>query len=137
MSKSLNKKAKRYVITSIIAFAITVILLVVSGFFSVELSYREKIKVLADAFTVPGIMLVAFGALTYVSTEGIFDGVSYAGRLAFRALVPGMRNNPVEKYGDYKLAKNEKRAKGYSYLFFIGLAFAFIGVIFTALFFII
>ena len=137
MNEELKRKVKRYVMTSAISLAITITLLISFGFFSDALSTSEKMKALSDAFTVPGIMLLALGALTYASTEGMFDGISYAGKFAIRALVPGMRNNPLEKYGDYKLAKNEKRAKGYSFLFFVGLAFALVGVIFTVLFFII
>ena len=138
MNDELKKKVKRYVTTSVISLAVAISLLVSFGFFSGTLSDNEKMKALSDAFTVPGIVLLALGALIYASTEGMFDGLSYAGKYAIRALVPGMRNSaPLEKYGDYKLAKNEKRAKGYSFLFFIGLAFAFIGIIFTALFYVI
>lgn len=135
MNEILKKKVKKYVITTTASLSITVGLLINFGFFSGMLSVREKILALSDAFTVPGIILLAISALMYVSSEGVFDGISYAGKFAFRALVPGMRNNPVEKYGDYKLAKNQKRITGYSCLFFVGVIFTFVGVIFTALFF--
>ena len=135
MNNDLKSKIKKYSLTIIIGLIITVGLLFSFNFFSGELSNIDTMKALSDAFSVSGILLLAYGALIYVSTEGMFDGVSYAGMFVVRSLVPGMRRNPIQKYGDYKVSKEGKRCSGYAYIFFIGLGFLAVGIIFTILFF--
>lgn len=135
MNNDLKNKIKKYSLATIIGSIITVGLLFTFNFFSGELSLVDGMKALADAFTVSGILILAYGALIYVSTEGMFDGISYAGMFAIRTLIPGMRKNPIQKYGDYKVAKDEKRCSGYAYVFFVGLGFLAVGITFTILFF--
>ena len=131
-----NNTLKKYLITSIIGLTVTISLLFSFGIAGGELNAQETMRAYADAFSATGILLVAAGALVFASGEGMFDGISYAGIFAVRALIPGMRHNgPMEKYGDYKLAKSEKRIKGYSFLFYVGLAFLLVGTIFTVLYF--
>ena len=133
MNKSLFKK---YAVAVIIAAIATVCLLLIFDFFSGELTLQEGMKALSDAFSVTGIIFIAMGALVFVSTQGMFDSVSYAGKFVIRAFIPGARSTPMEKYGDYKVGKSEKRIAGYSFLFFVGIAFTLIGILFTVLFFI-
>ena len=123
-------------ITVSISIIATICLLLSFNFFSGELSLQEVMKALSDAFSVTGIILLVLGALVFVSTQGMFDSVSYAGKFVIRAFIPGARSTPMEKYGDYKVGKSEKRITGYSFLFFVGIAFTLIGILFTVLFFI-
>lgn len=136
MNNDFKSKLKKQATAAIIGIIITVGLLFSFNFFSGDLSLEEGIKALADSFTVTGVLFLAFGALIYVSTQGMFDGLSYVGMYAVRTLIPGMRKNSPQKYGDYKLAKEEKRMKGYGYILFIGIGFLVIGIIFTVLFFV-
>ena len=131
-----NKTFKKYLITSLIGVDVTICLLYSFGFFGNELGAADAMKMLSDSFTVTGIVLLAVGAMVYVSTQGMFDSVSYMGKFVGRALIPGKRNAPLEKYGDYKVAKSEHRFTGYGFLPIVGLCFTVIGVIFTLLFFI-
>ena len=135
MNNELKKKLKKYSFATLAGLIVTVCLLSSFNFFSGELSLEEGMKALSDSFMVPGAMFLAFGALVFVSTHGMFDGISYAGMFAVRALVPGMRRGEVQKYGDYKVAKDEKRATGYGFILIVGLGFLAVGLIFTILFF--
>ena len=79
----------------------------------------DKYRMLSDAFAVPGMLLLMFGCLIWISNLGALDGLAYAVSFAIRSLIPGGRNKD-EKYGDYVERKREKRIKGYGFLFLSG-----------------
>lgn len=85
------------------------------------LSQLEKYRILCDAFTVPGLLLILTGLLVWVSNQGVLDGISYAIRGLFRVFVPGagFREN-LETYYDYMKRNEKKRVKGYGFLFLVG-----------------
>ena len=84
-------------------------------------SQLEKYRILCDAFTIPGLLLILTGFLVWVSNQGALDGISYAVRGLFRVFIPGagLRQN-LETYYDYLKRKDEKRIKGYGFLFLVG-----------------
>ena len=81
---------------------------------------KEKYRLLCDALTVPGVLLVCAGALVWVSNLGALDGILYGLRLAFRALIPGKRLQKEEGYRDFVAGRQEKRVKGYGFLLITG-----------------
>ena len=81
---------------------------------------QEKYRLLCDALTVPGVLLLCAGALVWVSNLGALDGLSYGLRLAFRALIPGKRLQKEENYRDFVAERQEKRVKGYGFLLVSG-----------------
>lgn len=94
----------------------------------------DRYRVLADAFTVPGILLLAVGTLAFISSKGSFDGLSYAISWLFARLIPG-KARKRETYYDYVTRKSEKRARGYGFLFICGALFVAVAVVFTVLFY--
>ena len=98
-------------------------------------SDAERFRILADAFTIPGVILMLCWVLVWLSGEGAFEGISYAFSYAFRMLVPGGAKNP-ERYSDYVLRRREKGAlKGVGFLFLTGAAFFAVALVFIALFY--
>ena len=98
-----------------------------------EADVKEKYRLLCDALTVPGVLLICAGALVWVSSLGALDGLSYGLRLAFRALIPGKRLQKEESYHDYVSARRKKRVGGYGFLLISGavtvvLSFIFLGL---------
>ena len=83
---------------------------------------KEQYRLLCDALTVPGVLLLCAGMLVWVSNLGALDGLSYGLRLAFRALIPGKRLQKEENYHDYVAARQAKRARGYGFLLISGAA---------------
>lgn len=81
---------------------------------------QDQYRMLCDAFTIPGVVLIAAGALVWVANEGVFIGVSYCVKTVIDALIPGRRLAGYEKYGDYVERKSNRKIKGYSCLFFSG-----------------
>ena len=98
-------------------------------------SAADRYRILADAFTIPGVILMLSWVLVWLSGEGAFEGISYAFSYALRMLVPGGSKNP-ERYSDYVLRRREKGGlKGVGFLFFTGAAFFLVALVFIALFY--
>ena len=95
----------------------------------------EKYWILCDAFTIPGILLIMFGSLVWVSNMGALDGISYALAYLGRSLVPGMGGRSDEKYADYVARKRENPIRGYGFLFISGCITMAVALVFMALFF--
>lgn len=95
----------------------------------------DKFRYLADAFTIPGLLLIMAGCLVWAESEGALDGISYAARMAFKSLIPAGRAGADEKYGDYVARKRANKVKGYSFLFIAGAVSMVVAVIFMVLFY--
>ncbi len=125
----------KYGLTTVGAGLVTLLTLDLHGFSELE-TMAERYKLLADAFTIPGVILVMVAALVWISSDGFFDGLGYIfGRIGGMILPFYGAKKPHRTYYDYKMSKKGKRAKGYGFLFFVGLAFVAVALIFTALFF--
>ena len=99
----LNKK-------SLIIFSIIGLVLFFIGFF-VKKPYSEEtaekvFQYLSDCAIIPGVVLILIYSLTWVASEGVFDGISYAGRFLASMFVPNTRI--YDKNGDYRSYKQQK-----------------------------
>lgn len=94
----------------------------------------EKYRILCDAFTVPGLLLMMFGALLAISNQGAFDGIGYALSITWKALIPGGRTK-MEKYFDYVERRRSKKTNGYGFLFVVGGVCMAIALVFMILFY--
>lgn len=124
----------KYAVTVGVAGLMTLFILWLRDYSSaVELV--DKYHILSDAFTVPGILLVMFGALVWVSSDGFFDGLGYSFVFLKNMLIPGAAlRGKRETFYDYKKRKSEKRPGGYGFLFFVGIAFTAVAVVFVILY---
>ena len=91
--------------------------------------YRD----LSDIFSVPGLLLVLFGGLVFVSNGGAFYGLSFS-VLKFFNVFKKDANRNRETYRDYVARKSDKKVTGYSFLFFAGLIILTPGVVFLVLY---
>ena len=130
MGENCKKILTKYIIALVFAGAVIWFVLSNRGFFETDDSVL-KMMYLADAFTIPGIVMLMVGVMAWMSSKyGLFDGLTYSlGRLA-KSLVPG-RNFSDERYYDYKEKKIASRKNGYVFLFIIGGGLTLIAVIFT------
>jgi len=130
-----NKNLLKYGISIAVGAAITVAIMFSYGITGAETA-AEVLKILADAFTFSGLLLILAAALVFVSNEGALDGIGYAGRHAIQMMIPVM-NKSMETFAEYKERKREKgRVKGYSFILFTGLGYFTLAIIFIALFYI-
>ena len=130
---NLKKTIIKYASAAVIGACLCVLVLWLSGYSS-ELAPSEKYKILTDVFSGPGSVFIMIGCLVAVSTSGFFDMLSYGFGKAARMLIPMSKKND-ETFYDYKMRKNEDRLSGYSFIFFTGLAFLLISIVFLILFY--
>ena len=130
MSEKCKKIIAKYSITTCIAVMTTLFVLSNRGFTEATDS-KLKILYLADAFTIPGVVILMVGVMTWLSSSfGLFDGVTYSlGRLK-RSLLP-FGNNSDERFYDYKQRKMASRKTGYLFLFVVGGVFLVTAIVFS------
>lgn len=133
MSDRCKKILTKYIITVSLATAAILFILSNRGFFE-TVETEKKILYLADAFTIPGVIILMIGVMTWLSSSfGLFDGLTYSlGRLG-RSLIPG-GNLSDEKFYDYKQRKMSSRKTDYAFLFIIGGVIMLVAIIFTIIF---
>ncbi|MBR5446692.1 MAG: DUF3899 domain-containing protein [Clostridia bacterium] len=124
----------KYGVTTAIAAFFAWLLLDLRGY-AMAVTAVDRYRILADAFTIPGMLLLMVGLLVVVSNEGMFEGLSYVLSYAVKTLVPGM-NKGHERYGDYVERRREKgRASGFGFLFVVGAVFMAAAGVCIALFY--
>ena len=124
---TVRKKAAGYVLCVVFGAVVSVLVCWLNHFPELETD-QEKLRVLCDAFTVPGLFLVAAAALVYAANNGAFYGIGYGLRTAKEILLPFLPHE-YEKYGDYIARKKEKKVSGYRFILITGLVFLVIGII--------
>ena len=95
----------------------------------------DTFGIIADAFVVPGVLMLGVAALLWVSSDGFFDALGYAAGSVGNMLIPlfgGMAKH--QTYYEYVQSRKGKRATGYSFLVWEGLAFLVIGLVFMILY---
>ena len=109
----------------------TLAVFAIKGFFGDSLAVN--IQVLADGFTVSGLLLTLFAGMMFVSGEGALIGISFVLRNVVLAFVPmGRAKHEVyAKYRERKLA--ERKRSGDHCVLVTGLIFLSIGVLFTVI----
>ena len=130
----MRKAPVRYAVTAALAVLASAGHLWLHGWSS-ALPREERYRILCDAFTVPGLMLVLAAALVALSNEGSFDALGYAMRYAVQRLIPGAGLRQ-ETYGEFVERRREQgRVRGYGFLWHVGLAFLCAAAVFLYLFY--
>ena len=96
-----------------------------------ELSMNARF--LSDGCFVVGLMMTGVGALTWVSTTGFFDMLSYGVVYGVRAVVGlfgGNRKPNDQTFYEYKMAKDEKRGAAQFAILVSGIAWIVLSVVF-------
>ncbi len=97
----------------------------------------EKLfQYLSDCAIIPAVVLLMIHILRWVNNDGLFDGISYAGRFVVSQFFPnGNDYRGRDGYYRYKEEKKEKRKKGLEYDFLIvGLILLVISIIFYVIY---
>lgn len=103
--------------------------------YSRALPSLQQYRLLCDAFTIPGVILIMVGFLVMIANAGNFTGLAYAAKHAVKMLLP-FGSKKQERYYDYYQRKQEQgRIKSYGFLFITGLAFMAVAMVFFTLFY--
>ena len=122
------KKFIKYLIATLAGLVFVLAVLLLNNFFALG----EPILMLyhlSNSFFGVGIIMVLVTLLCWISSDGLFDGLTYALKRTFYLLT--FRGAKVEeKFYDYKMRVSEKRISGYWFLAFVGLGFLTVAGIF-------
>ena len=131
MKKETVKIIIKYAIASIIAVCFVLLNFSLRDFFK-ETELKEKYRMHADSFTIPGLIYVLLGLLIMLTNKGSLDALGYMVKRAVKMLVPMSKKDNMT-YAEYKETK--KGIHGYGFLFYIGAVVTAVGIVFTILFY--
>lgn len=132
MSERAKSNLIKYGISGGVCLLLAIVYAVSSDFLNLE--QKDQLRILCDAFAIPGMLCIFGGLLVWLGNEGTFDGIGYVLSYAFHALLPGSLNKR-ESYKEYLDRKRDKRTTGYGFIFVVGLVFLAIAFLFLALFY--
>lgn len=121
----------KYIVCFCIASIISFIVIWIKGFFTDSIAVN--IQILSDAFFVPGILMLLFEGMMFISGEGALIGFGFVLRNVVLYFVP-MGRNKHEKYAEYRERKLSqiKKEKDHCILV-VGSIFLFIGIVLTVI----
>ena len=132
--RNLRSLLLRYGITTAVGGSFAVFILWILNVSGAE-TPADTFGIIADAFVVPGVLMLGVAGLLWVSSDGFFDALGYAANSVGSMLIPlfgGMSKH--QTYYEYVQSKKGKRITGYAFLVWEGLAFLTIGMIFMILY---
>ncbi len=133
---------KKYMITAAIGIVLAVIALLVKRVFAAS-SARDVFRILADAFTIPGGLLLTTGLGIWILNQGGFDGLIYMTRVLFRTKTQSKEGSiseneegRVEPYSEFIIKRhNAQQATGYSFIIVTAVVFLALAGVFIILYF--
>ena len=131
MNEKIGVLIKKYVI-AFAAMGVCTAAVLLSRKQSVSFDGAQKYIHLADAFTIPAVIMLMLGVLVWISTTGSFDMLGYGLKRGKEAFFPSSYTH--EQFYDYKVRKSKKRMKGYSFMFISGGIYFVPAVIFNILY---
>ena len=126
--KEFLKKALPYIITGAVGIIIFIIIICTQTIWSAE-GAQEIMRILSDAFFVPGVLLAGVGLIIFASNGGAFDMLAYAVIRFFDLFKRDVRNKKYKDFYEYREAKKGKKRR-MGFMLITGIAFIAIAVIF-------
>ena len=121
----------RYVVATLIGALFVIMALWLRDF--TELTEKVDIyKALADAFTIPGVIFPMVALLILLTNEGSLTALGWMVKRAFTLLIP-LSKKEFTSYKEY--SESRKKITGFSFIFFVGLVYLIIGIVFKILVF--
>lgn len=129
------KSWKKYLISAVVAGVLCFLMLYMHDIKS-AVNATQIFKILADGFTLPGVLFLGVGALVWVASTGALDGIAYSLGRAGRMLIPFSKKTD-ETFYDYKTRKAESRTGGYGFILVTGAVCLAISVVFIVLYYLV
>lgn len=126
--KSDVKSWVKYFSSAIIGLVIALVVCFARGILG-QTETSQVLKILCDAFTIPGIVLTGVGLLSLATADGTFDGLAYS----FKSM-KNVRTNyrhdasTPKTYYDYKESVKKKRKTNWHFIF-VGLAYLAVSLV--------
>lgn len=124
-------KKKNLWIYILAGLSVAAVIAYLKGFFTClsEGDAKEAIRVLCDAFTIPGVLLTGIGGLIWLGSQGTFDIFGYAVHSFILPLRRSEEAREAKTYAEYSQSLNEKGRKWDKTMLLVGLGFISLAVI--------
>lgn len=132
MKSFLKKSFPRYVITILIGAGLVWLTLDLHGYSSLT-SQVDRYRLLCDAFTIPGMILLMLGLLVLVSGSSGLDGITYVLHWLRLTLIPFGGKQP--RYADHVQRRRERKKVHGGFLIISGCLFLAAAIVFLILFY--
>ena len=128
---------KGLIIALVINVVLTGIIILSTAFGEGELDLSAWLKLISDAFAIPGLFTLLLYLLVWVSQKGAFDAISYSVQLAFVTIFhkDTKEAHLPATYAEYCELKHKEKKKDSSYLLISGGSFLVIGIIVMIVFY--
>lgn len=130
--KSVKYLLIRYGICIAVGLSMLFTVLLINNYFKTE-DAQNKLRILCDAFCIPGMLLVLSAGLVFVSNEGAFNGVLFGLKRTKDVLLPFLPYHHMN-YRTFVEKRKAKKVKGYGFIAISGAAFLTVGVILLIIF---
>ena len=130
--KSFLKKAVPYVVSAVVGMVVFTIIVCTKKIWNYD-DGKQVLRILSDAFFVPGVILAGVGLLIFASNGGAFDMLSYAFIRFCDLFRRDVRNKKYKDFYEYREAKKDKK-RGMAFMLIVGVIFiALAGIMLIAL----
>ena len=126
--KEFFKKALPYIISGAVGIIIFIVIICTKTIWNAE-GTKEIMRILSDAFFVPGVLLAGVGLIIFAGNGGAFDMLSYAFIRFFDLFKKDVRNKKYKDFYEYREAKKEKK-RNMGFMLIVGAVFIVMAVIF-------
>lgn len=134
MKKENKALLVKYIVCFAVASLITIAVFWYKGFFAHSLAVN--IQILADGFSVSGLLLSLFAGMMFISGEGALIGIGFVLRNVVLAFIPLGRLRH-EKYADYRERKMKELKKATDHaVLWTGLLFLVTGIVFSVIWYV-
>ena len=121
------KKYIKYVIVSVVAVVLAVVYALSNHVFAQD-DPKEMLKILCDAFFVPGVIITGFGGLVVASNGGTFDMLSYGMQRFFGLFQKDVTKVKYRTFREYRASREEKD-RSFWYLLIVGVVCLLVAVV--------
>ncbi len=105
----MNRGWLKYVIAALLGAACICAILFGKGYFGLETT-QERLRLLSDAFLIPGLLLLLAGCFVWIMRQGTFSGMGYTVRKIWNSLhSQSYQENHKESYAEYRERKSAKK----------------------------
>lgn len=129
-----SKKYLPWLFSVIAALVLFFICAFSDGLFRAD-SSKDVLRILSDCFTVSGGVLLGVSLLSWISTFGQFDILSYGSRSFLGHFIPSLSRDLPSKFYEYKKEKDDKGRSWLKRTCVVGLVSILFSVIFLVLFY--
>ena len=119
--KSFLKKAVPYVVSAVVGMVVFTIIVCTKKIWNYD-DGKQVLRILSDAFFVPGVILAGVELLIFASNGGAFDMLSYAFIRFCDLFRRDVRNKKYKDFYEYREAKKDKK-RGMAFMLIVGVIF--------------